>query len=62
MCSLPRFYGNEGMQPDMIASVPMLLREKKASSNSFCVLRIINMTEPWVNSQALIIELEPENV
>jgi hypothetical protein len=47
---------------DVIASVPMLPREKNASSNSSCVLRIVNMTEPWVNNQAPIIELEPKNV
>jgi hypothetical protein len=47
---------------DVIAPVPMLLREKNAPSNSSRVLRIINMTEPWVNNQAPIIELKPENV
>jgi hypothetical protein len=47
---------------DVIASVPMLPREKNASSNSSRVLRIVNMTEPWVNNQAPIIELEPKNV
>jgi hypothetical protein len=47
---------------DVIASVSMLPSEKNASSNSSCVLRIINMTEPWVNNQTPIIELEPKNV
>jgi hypothetical protein len=47
---------------DVIASVPMLPRKKNASSNSFRVLRVINMSEPWVNNQAPIIELEPKNV
>jgi hypothetical protein len=47
---------------DVIASVPMLPRKKNASSNSSCVLTIINMTEPWVNNQAPIIELEPKNI
>jgi predicted aspartyl protease len=46
---------------NVIASVPMLPRKKSTSSNSSCVLRIINMTEPWVNNQAPIIELEPKN-
>jgi hypothetical protein len=47
---------------DVIASVPMLPREKNASSNSSRMLRIVNMTEPWVNNQAPIIELEPKNI
>jgi hypothetical protein len=47
---------------NVIASVPLLLRRKNASSNSSRVLRIINMTESWVNNQAPIIELEPKNV
>jgi hypothetical protein len=48
---------------DVIAtSVPMLPREKNVSSNSSCVLKIVNMTEPWVNNQAPIIELKPKNV
>jgi hypothetical protein len=41
---------------DVIALVPMLLRKKNASSNSSRVLRVINMTEHWVNNQAPIIE------
>jgi hypothetical protein len=47
---------------NVIASVPVLPREKNASSNSSCVLRIVNMTKPWVNNQASIVELEPKNV
>jgi hypothetical protein len=47
---------------DVIALVPMLPREKNASSNFSRVLRIFNMTEPWVNNQAPIIELDPKNV
>jgi hypothetical protein len=35
---------------DVIASVSMLPSDKSASSNSSRVLRIINMTEPWVNN------------
>jgi hypothetical protein len=47
---------------DVIASVPMLPREKNAHSNSSRVFKIVNLKEPWVNDQAPVIELDPKNV
>jgi hypothetical protein len=47
---------------DVIASVPMLQREKSAPLNSSRMFKIVNFKESWVNDQAPIIQLEPKNV